>query len=135
MSDNVNVRHSTQFLAFSYMFVALNAQAQDSGVVEGPFSLKSGLRLGLRDDDNIFRAPASEREPRITVLSAALQARSEHSRHRFEFEANGEYALYEENGDTAGLISDFDQPSMQYGANMGFVIAKTISNNQQNYSK
>jgi len=74
--------------------LAANAQTEESSNVEEVFSMEPELGLEFRYDDNIFQSATGVTSSLISIVSPGLFISAQPSKHRFEFQYEGEFAWY-----------------------------------------
>ena len=74
--------------------LASNGKAQEPSDIEEVFSLEPELGLEIRYDDNIFQSATGVTSSLISIVSPGLFISAQPSKHRFEFQYEGDFAWY-----------------------------------------
>jgi len=74
--------------------LASNGKAQEPSNIEEAFSMEPELGLEARYDDNIFRSATGVTSSLISIVSPGLFVTAQPSKHRFEFQYEGDFARY-----------------------------------------
>ena len=74
--------------------LASNGRAEEPSITAEPFSLIPELGAELRFDDNIFQSATGVTSSLISIVSPGLFVSAQPSKHRFEFQYEGDFARY-----------------------------------------
>lgn len=75
------------------------APAREDGVRLGSFRLHPALVVSELYDDNIFATRSDEEDDFVTHVTPSFLLRSDWQRHGLSFDAGGDFAFYDDNGD------------------------------------
>lgn len=89
----ISAKFTLAFILFAVV-LASNGKAEEPSDIEGVFSAEPELGVEFRYDDNIFQSATGVTSSLISIVSPGLFVSAQPSKHRFEFQYEGDFAWY-----------------------------------------